>query len=145
MLVSEATTIFEPAADEINTLHVHPNAKKKPWLAIPDDEGDIGILDMKTRAMRTTLRGQHSNICTSVAFRPRCAGYDLVRIYSYIIHTSIYIRYLVIFAGRHFRAHISKVKVYDKTKEGTHARFFPTVVLSHCESQKRILFPRLLV
>ncbi|KAF0687477.1 Aste57867_20786 [Aphanomyces stellatus] len=77
LIVTEASTIFEPAADEINCLHVHPTATKKPWLAVPDDEGEIGLLNMKTHAVHT-LRGQHTNICTSAVFRPRCAGYDLV-------------------------------------------------------------------
>ncbi|KDO23650.1 hypothetical protein SPRG_11098 [Saprolegnia parasitica CBS 223.65] len=78
MIVKEATTILEPAADEINTLAVHPSHAKKPWLAVPDDEGEIGIVNLQTKALQTTLRGQHTNLCMSAAFRPKCAGYDLV-------------------------------------------------------------------
>lgn len=77
LVLTEATTIFDPSADEINKLHLHPMMTKKPWLAIPDDEGEIGLLNIKTQAIHT-LRGHHTNICTSAVFRPRCAGYELV-------------------------------------------------------------------
>ncbi|RHY11272.1 hypothetical protein DYB34_013041 [Aphanomyces astaci] len=77
LILTDATTIFEPAADDINRLHVHPMSNKKPWLVVPDDEGDIGLLNMQTHAIHT-LRGQHSSICSAAAFRPRCGGYDLV-------------------------------------------------------------------
>ncbi|RHY24954.1 hypothetical protein DYB32_008599 [Aphanomyces invadans] len=77
LILTEATTIFEPAADDINRLHIHPMQSKKPWLAVPDDDGSIGLLNMKTHVIHT-LRGQHSSICSAAAFRPRCAGYDLV-------------------------------------------------------------------
>ncbi|CAK4417143.1 unnamed protein product [Aphanomyces euteiches] len=77
LIVTEATTIFDPVADEINHLHLHPMSTKKPWLAVPDDEGDISILNLKSQSMHT-LRGQHTNICSSAVFRPRSAGYDLV-------------------------------------------------------------------
>ncbi|OQS03141.1 hypothetical protein THRCLA_04549 [Thraustotheca clavata] len=78
MILTEATKIFEPLQDEINTLHAHPILKKKPWLAVPDDDGNIGIVNLQTNQLQTTLRGQHANICMCAAFRPKCAGYDLV-------------------------------------------------------------------
>ncbi|OQR97269.1 hypothetical protein ACHHYP_12314 [Achlya hypogyna] len=78
MILTEATTIFEPAADEINSLALHPMPAKKPWLAVPDDEGEIGVVNLQSRALMTTLRGQHTNIAMTAAFRPKCAGYDLV-------------------------------------------------------------------
>lgn len=69
---------FRHNEQEINQLTVND---KEEFLASADDSGIIKVFNMNTKRVYKTLR-KHTNICSSVAFRPRhvwdllSAGYD---------------------------------------------------------------------
>ena len=53
-------------ADEVNQVAVNAAGS---LLAAADDAGEVTIMDLKTHSRRKRLRGGHSNICSSIAFR----------------------------------------------------------------------------
>ena len=53
-------------SDEINSISVSPNGR---FLAAADDAGDVKIVDTGTWQLFKSMRGAHSNICSSSAFR----------------------------------------------------------------------------
>jgi WD40 repeat protein len=64
----KAITHFQ-MEDDINEICVHSNGN---FLAACDDTGAVKIFDLLRRAPFKTLR-KHTNICSTVQFRPRCA------------------------------------------------------------------------
>lgn len=62
-------------ADEVNQVAVNAAGT---FLAAADDAGEVAIIELKTHNRRKRLRGGHSNLCSSVAFRAdhpwQCAG-----------------------------------------------------------------------
>ncbi|KAG7382188.1 WD repeat-containing protein 53 [Phytophthora boehmeriae] len=68
--------VFQDNQDEINVLSRHPGKHGK-FLSAPDDTGDICVYDLESHRLFKTLRGQHSNICSTAPFRPN-APWDLV-------------------------------------------------------------------
>lgn len=53
-------------AEEVNQVAVNGTGS---FLAAADDAGEVAIIDLKTHSRRKRLRGGHSNLCSSVAFR----------------------------------------------------------------------------
>eukprot|EP00050_Salpingoeca_kvevrii_P000839 m.157294 g.157294 ORF g.157294 m.157294 type:complete len:347 (-) comp10226_c0_seq8:2356-3396(-) len=58
---------FGSSADEVNSVAVDA---KNGHLAAADDAGDVRIFSLANRRPHKTFRGAHTNIVTSVAFRP---------------------------------------------------------------------------
>eukprot|EP00899_Mesostigma_viride_P019577 jgi/Mesvir1/27620/Mv07352-RA.2 len=59
---------FRYNQDEINQVATDPRGS---LLAAADDSGEVKIINLSTSRIMKTLRGQHNNICTGVAFHPR--------------------------------------------------------------------------
>ena len=53
-------------AEEVNQVAVNAAGS---FLAAADDAGDVAIIDLKSHSRRKRLRGGHSSLCSSVAFR----------------------------------------------------------------------------
>ena len=53
-------------AEEVNQVAVNSRGS---FLAAADDAGEVTVVDLKSHARHKRLRGGHSNICSSVAFR----------------------------------------------------------------------------
>ncbi|ETM42072.1 hypothetical protein L914_12213 [Phytophthora nicotianae] len=68
--------VFQHNEDEINVLSRHPGKHGK-FLSAPDDTGDICVYDLESHCLFKTLRGQHTNICSTAPFRPN-APWDLI-------------------------------------------------------------------
>ncbi|RLN96998.1 hypothetical protein BBJ28_00009117 [Nothophytophthora sp. Chile5] len=68
--------VLQQNQDEINVLSRH-QGKHGKFLSAPDDSGDICIYDLESHRLFKTLRGQHTNICSTAPFRPN-APWDLV-------------------------------------------------------------------
>lgn len=64
----DARAVFNVCAEEVNSLSVH---EKETYLAAGEDSGEVVVLDLGTRGVYKRLKRHHSNIVTSVAFRPR--------------------------------------------------------------------------
>ncbi|KAH7282814.1 hypothetical protein KP509_35G048700 [Ceratopteris richardii] len=65
--VGEATMKFNYNSEEINQVAVNQKAN---YLAAADDSGDIKVIDLEKCRLQRTLRGVHTNICSSVQFHP---------------------------------------------------------------------------
>ncbi|KAI5061031.1 hypothetical protein GOP47_0023536 [Adiantum capillus-veneris] len=65
--VSEATMKFDYNNDEINQVALN---QKASYLAAADDSGEIKVIDLENRKLQKTLRGVHTNICSTVQFHP---------------------------------------------------------------------------
>ena len=64
--MSQPLHTFDHNEDEINQIALH---EKEDYLAACDDSGQIKIFNLQTKQVYKTLR-KHTNICSSVAFRP---------------------------------------------------------------------------
>ncbi|KAK3259969.1 hypothetical protein CYMTET_31057 [Cymbomonas tetramitiformis] len=53
--------------EEVNQIVLN---RKGTVLAAADDSGDVKIVDIQKHSLQKTLKGSHSNICSSVQFRP---------------------------------------------------------------------------
>ena len=53
-------------AEEVNQIAVNAAGS---FLAAADDAGEVAIIDLKSHSRRKRLRGGHSNLCSSIAFR----------------------------------------------------------------------------
>ncbi|XP_021351299.1 WD repeat-containing protein 53-like [Mizuhopecten yessoensis] len=65
---SEPVETFNVNQDEVNQIVLD---EKEKFLAACDDSGEIKILDIQEKRLYKTLRHKHTNICSSVCFRPR--------------------------------------------------------------------------
>ena len=65
---SSPSTKFEYNSEEINQISIND---KGEYLAACDDDGEIKIIDLQQRRLFKTLLRHHSNICSSVQFRPQ--------------------------------------------------------------------------
>lgn len=65
---------FEYNEDEINQIVVHD---KGQYLAACDDTGAVKVIDLHQKKLFKTLNRSHTNICSSVQFRPQ-RPWDLV-------------------------------------------------------------------
>ncbi|XP_069104468.1 WD repeat-containing protein 53-like [Argopecten irradians] len=65
---SEPLETFNVNQDEVNQIVVD---EKENFLAACDDSGEIKILDIQEKRVYKTLRHKHTNICSSVCFRPK--------------------------------------------------------------------------
>lgn len=71
-----SSTCYDLNQDEINQIQRHPR-KNSPYLAAADDQGDIAIIDIEKGNLYKKLKGAHTNICSTVQFRPK-ASWDVV-------------------------------------------------------------------
>lgn len=62
-----AVETYQYNNDEINQVHI---SDKENFLAACDDSGETKILSLQEKKIYKTLRHKHSNICSTVAFRP---------------------------------------------------------------------------
>lgn len=60
------TQRYSHSADEVNQVAVSATGS---YLAAADDAGEVVIIELKTHSRCKRLRGGHSNLCSSVAFR----------------------------------------------------------------------------
>jgi len=65
---------YEYNEDEINQIVLHG---KEQYLAACDDTGSVKIIDLHQKKLFKTLKRSHSNICSSLQFRPN-RPWDLV-------------------------------------------------------------------
>lgn len=65
---------FEYNEDEINQIVLH---EKGQYMAACDDTGAVKIIDLQQKKLFKTLNRTHTNICSSVQFRPQ-RPWDLV-------------------------------------------------------------------
>lgn len=65
--VSEATMKFDYNCEEINQVALN---QKASYLAAADDSGEIKVIDLENCKLQKTLRGVHTNICSTVQFHP---------------------------------------------------------------------------
>ncbi|KAK3699370.1 hypothetical protein QZH41_006548 [Actinostola sp. cb2023] len=65
---------FDYNEDEINQIVIHDRGQ---FLAACDDTGAVRIIDLQQKKLFKTLNRCHSNICSSVQFRPQ-RPWDLV-------------------------------------------------------------------
>eukprot|EP00124_Ichthyophonus_hoferi_P005670 Ihof_evm1s892 gene=Ihof_evmTU1s892 len=67
MILSQSARQYQYNKDEINSIAISQGAN---YLAAADDTGDVHIVDLSTNKKYKTLSRLHTNICSSVAFRP---------------------------------------------------------------------------
>lgn len=65
--MSTPTDTFTYNSDEINQIAVD---EKEKYLAASDDAGEIRVIDLTEKKLYKTLKNKHTNICSSVCFRP---------------------------------------------------------------------------
>lgn len=66
--LSEPLECFHVNQEEINQMVLD---EKEKYLAACDDSGEIKIIDLQDKKVFKTLRLKHTNICSTVCFRPR--------------------------------------------------------------------------
>jgi len=66
LVLRQTSAVFEHNKDEINQMCVSPEDN---FLASCDDTGSIKVIDVE-KGKLTTVLSKHSNICSSVKFRP---------------------------------------------------------------------------
>lgn len=59
---------FDFNSEEINQVALN---QKATYLAAADDSGEIKVIDLQSRKLQKTLRGIHTNICSTVQFHPQ--------------------------------------------------------------------------
>ncbi|MCO5571129.1 hypothetical protein L7F22_024861 [Adiantum nelumboides] len=62
-----APTKFDYNIEEINQVALN---QKASYLAAADDSGEIKVIDLENCKLHKTLRGVHTNICSTVQFHP---------------------------------------------------------------------------
>ncbi|EDO28438.1 predicted protein, partial [Nematostella vectensis] len=65
--LSSSTLEYDVNEDEINQLAVHDKGR---YLAAGDDTGTIKVIDLQEKRLFKTLSRVHTNICSTVQFRP---------------------------------------------------------------------------
>lgn len=74
MVIREATELMQ-MGDDISSFDVHP--KQAGIVAVADDSGVAKVVDVASRRVVKHLHHVHSNICSSVMFRPN-AQWELI-------------------------------------------------------------------
>ena len=67
IVINRPCTTIEGAADEISALALHTDGLS---LAAADDGGNVRIHDLRSGTCRGELKGCHTNICSTIAWRP---------------------------------------------------------------------------
>ena len=62
---------YEHSAEEVNHIAVAPRGN---LLAAADDSGQVAVVSLGSHALVKTLKRQHTNIASAVAWRPNRAG-----------------------------------------------------------------------
>jgi WD40 repeat protein len=74
VVLKQPDAIVSQNSDEINRIVIHP---KGDYIAACDDSGEVKLFEPIRHSLVRTLRSKHTNLCTSLAFRPK-SGHQIV-------------------------------------------------------------------